>query len=97
MQGVRAGLCALQGQMAVNIPPLAVQDLVKVCGIEAVDAQPPGQGGVNVCVRVHQPGQAETITQVMLECFKPSGFGTFFLLRGEMKGDSICTFWQMVS
>ena len=41
--------------MPVDVPPLAVQDLVEVGGIEAVDAQAPGQSGINVGVGVHQP------------------------------------------
>ena len=55
VQRVGAGLGALQGQVAVDVPPLAVQDLVEIGGVEAVDAQAPGQGGVDMGMGVHQP------------------------------------------
>ena len=56
VQRIGAGPGARQGQMAVNIPPLAVQDLIEIRGVEAVDAQPSGQGGVNVGVGVDEAG-----------------------------------------
>ena len=55
VQRVGAGLGALQGQVAVDVPPLAVQDLIEIGGVEAIDAQSTGQGGVDMGMGVHQP------------------------------------------
>ena len=52
--GVGAGPGAVQGQVPVNVPPLAVQHLKEVGGVEAVDGQTPGQAGVDVGVDVDQ-------------------------------------------
>ena len=47
-QGLGAGAGGLQVQMAVDVPPLAVQYLVKVGGGVAIDGQAPGQGGIDM-------------------------------------------------
>ena len=54
VQRVGAGLGALQGQVAVDVPPLAVQDLIEIGGVEAIDAQSTGQSGVDMGMGVHQ-------------------------------------------
>ena len=55
-RGVGAGLGAVQSEMPVDIPPLAVQDLKEVGGIEAVDGEAPGQTGVDMGVDVDETG-----------------------------------------
>ena len=54
--GVGAGPGAVQSQVTVDIPPLTIQHLKKVGGVEAVDAQSPGQAGVNMGVGVDEAG-----------------------------------------
>ena len=51
-QSLGAGAGGLQVQIPVDIPPLAVQHLVEVGGVVAVDGEAPGQGGVNMGVGV---------------------------------------------
>ena len=53
-RGVGAGPGAVQGQVAVDIPPLAVQHLEKVGGVKPVDGQTPGQAAVDMGVDVDQ-------------------------------------------
>ena len=43
-------------QMAVNGPPRAVQHLIEVGGVVALDGKAPGQGGVDVGVGVDEGG-----------------------------------------
>ena len=51
-QSLGAGAGGLQVQIPVDIPPLAVQHLIEVGGVVAVDGEAPGQGGVNMGVGV---------------------------------------------
>ena len=55
-RGVGAGPGAVQGQMSVDVPPLAVQHLQEVGGVEPVDGQAPGQARVDVGVHVDEAG-----------------------------------------
>ena len=60
--------------MPVDVPPLAVQNLIEVGGGKAVDAQPPGQGGVDVGVGVDEPGHddaAPGVHQLRLRVLLP--------------------------
>ena len=54
--GVGAGAGAVQGQMPVDVPPLAVQDLEEIGGVKPVNGQPPGQAGINVRMDVDEAG-----------------------------------------
>ena len=73
IQRVGAGPGARKGQMAVNIPPLAVQDLVEIGRAEAVDTQPPGQGGVDVGMGVHQARHDDAALGVDKLCVRVLG------------------------
>ena len=53
-QGLGGSLGRLQVQIPVDVPPLAVQHLVEVGGVVAVDAEAPGQSGVNVGMGVDE-------------------------------------------
>ena len=53
-QGLGAGAGGLQIQVPVDVPPLAVQHLVEVGGVVAVDGEAPGQGGVDVGMGVDE-------------------------------------------
>ena len=52
---ISAGLGAVQCQMPVNIPPLAVQHLIEISWLEAVNRQPPRKAAVNMRMDVNQP------------------------------------------
>src|SRR5699024_10907162 len=56
IQRVGAGAGALQGQVPVHVPPLAVQHLIEGGGVVPVDGEAPGQGGVDVGVGVDKAG-----------------------------------------
>ena len=51
-QGLGGSLGSFQVQIPVDVPPLAVQHLIEVGGVIAVDAQAPGQSGIDVSVGV---------------------------------------------
>ena len=51
-QGLGGSLGSFQVQIPVDVPPLAVQHLIEVGGVVAVDAQAPGQSGIDVGVGV---------------------------------------------
>ena len=53
-QRLGGGSGGLQIQMAVNVPPLAVQHLIEIGGVVAVDGKTPGQCGVNMGMGVDQ-------------------------------------------
>ena len=54
--GVGAGAGAVHGEVAVDVPPHPLQDLQKVGGVVALDAQAPGQPRVDVGVGVDEAG-----------------------------------------
>ncbi|MPM26014.1 hypothetical protein SDC9_72515 [bioreactor metagenome] len=55
-QSLGRGLRGLQIKMPVNGPPGAVQDLVKIGGVIARDAQAAGQSGIDVSMGVDETG-----------------------------------------
>ena len=55
-RGIGAGAGAVQGQIPVDVPPLAVQHLEEIGGVEAVDGQAACQAGVDVGVGVDEAG-----------------------------------------
>ena len=67
-RGVGAGAGAVQRQVAVDVPPLAVQHLKEVGGAEPVDGQPPGQAAVDVGMYVDQPGHDDAAPGVHELC-----------------------------
>ena len=56
-RGVGAGPGAVQGQMAVDVPPGALQHLQEVGGVIARDGQAPGQAAVDVGVGIDEARQ----------------------------------------
>ena len=63
-QSLGAGAGGLQVQIPVDIPPLAVQHLVEVGGVVAVDGEAPGQGGVDVGVGIDKARHDDAATSV---------------------------------
>ena len=53
-QRLGAGLGGLQVQVPVDVPPLAVQHLVKAGGVVPVDGEAPGQSGIDVGVGIDE-------------------------------------------
>ena len=54
--GVGAGPGTRERQVPVDSPPHAVQDLIKVGGVETLDGQAPGEGAVDMGVDVDERG-----------------------------------------
>ena len=51
---VRGSPCPVQGKLPVDRPPLTVEDLVEVCGIEAFDGKSSRQPGIYMRVSVDE-------------------------------------------
>ena len=54
--GIGAGLGVRQEQVAVDGPPLLIQNLQEVGGVVALDGQAAGKGGIDVVVSVDEAG-----------------------------------------
>ena len=67
-QGLGGSAGGLQVQVPVDVPPLAVQHLIEVGGIVAVDGKAPGQGGVDVGMGVDETGHDDAALGVHKLC-----------------------------
>ena len=63
-RGIGAGPGHVQGQVAVDVPPCALQYLQEICGVVARDREPPGQPRIDVGVGVNQPGHDDAAVGV---------------------------------
>ena len=89
-QSLGAGLGSRQVQVAVDVPPLAVQHLVEVGGGVAVDAEAPGQGGIDVGVGVDEAGHDDPalgVHEFRLGIFRLQGGGFAHLDNFPAVGD----------
>ena len=63
-QSLGRGTGGLQVQIPIDIPPLAVQHLIEIGGVIAVDGEAPGQSGVDVGVGVDEAGHDDAASGI---------------------------------
>ena len=83
VEGVGGGLGAGQGQAAVNGPPGAVQNLIEIGGIVALDGKSAGKGRVDMRMGVDESRHDNATLgvnkfRIGILCLQIGGFADFF-------------------